>query len=166
MRQPLVAPVDEHDEQCRRNGIDPHRIILELTESSATQDHAVALDILTRIRLKGFKLSIDDFGTGYSSMTKLAQLPVSEIKIDRSFVGTITRSQESRTIVESTLGLARSLALTTVAEGVEDAATLELLRTLGCDLAQGYHIARPMDAQAAGEWLAAWERDHPPGVPA
>ncbi|HEY6545665.1 MAG TPA: EAL domain-containing response regulator [Dokdonella sp.] len=159
-----VRFADQMHEQCRRHGVDPRRIILELTESSATQDHAAALDILTRIRLKGFKLSIDDFGTGYSSMTKLAQLPVSEIKIDRSFVGSITRSLESRTIVESTLGLARSLALTTVAEGVEDAATLELLRTLGCDLAQGYHIARPMDAQAAGEWLAAWERDHAPGV--
>jgi EAL domain-containing protein (putative c-di-GMP-specific phosphodiesterase class I)/ActR/RegA family two-component response regulator len=153
-----VRFADQLHEQCRRHGVDPSRIILELTESSAAQDHAVALDILTRIRLKGFQLSIDDFGTGYSSMTKLAQLPVSEVKIDRSFVGSMTRSVESRKIVESTIGLARSLALTTVAEGVEDATTLDLLKKLGCDMAQGYHIARPMDAKAAGEWLGEWER--------
>ena len=152
-------------EQCRRHGVDPRRVVLELTESSASADRAVALDILTRIRLKGFKLSIDDFGTGYSSMTKLAELPVSEIKIDRSFVGSMRASVESRKIVESTIGLASSLGLTTVAEGVEDAATLELLRTLGCDLAQGYHIAHPMDGQAASDWLDEWERVHPGVAP-
>ncbi|HEX7769142.1 MAG TPA: EAL domain-containing protein, partial [Dokdonella sp.] len=156
-----VRFADQLHEQCRRHRVDPRRIILELTESSAAQDHAIALDILTRFRLKGFRLSIDDFGTGYSSMTKLAQLPVSEVKIDRSFVGSMTASVESRKIVESTIGLARSLGLTTVAEGVEDAATLELLGTLGCDLAQGYYIARPMPASAVADWLAGWEREHP-----
>jgi len=160
-----VRFADQLHEQCRRHAVDPRRVILELTESSAAQDHAIALDILTRIRLKGFRLSIDDFGTGYSSMTKLAQLPVSEIKIDRSFVGSISVSLESRKIVESTIGLARSLGLTTVAEGVEDAATLDLLKSLGCDLAQGYHIARPMDAQASVHWLDEWERGHPGSVP-
>ena len=143
--------------RCRAHGIDPARVILELTESSAMQDATVALDILTRIRIKGFKLSIDDFGTGYSSMMQLAKLPVSELKIDRSFVASMIDSAESRKIVESTIGLGRGLGLTTVAEGVEDARTLDLLETLGCDLAQGYHIARAMEGGAARRWLAEWQ---------
>jgi EAL domain-containing protein (putative c-di-GMP-specific phosphodiesterase class I)/ActR/RegA family two-component response regulator len=140
--------------QCAQNRVDPERIILELTESSATHDAAVALDILTRLRIKGFQLSIDDFGTGYSSMTQLAKLPVSELKIDRSFVASMTASAESRKIVESTINLAKALGLSTVAEGVEDAATADMLETLGCDLAQGFHFARAMSGPMVERWLA------------
>jgi EAL domain-containing protein (putative c-di-GMP-specific phosphodiesterase class I)/FixJ family two-component response regulator len=147
---------------CTRLRVPPERVVLELTESSAMTDAAAALDILTRLRLKGFRLSIDDFGTGWSSMTQLAKLPVSELKVDRSFVHSMTRLPDSRKIVESTLGLARSLGLATVAEGVEDAATADLLASLGCELAQGYLFARPMGGAEAANWLIdhAGDRGH------
>ena len=152
-----VGVADILHAQCMKCGVDPQRVILELTETSAMQDAAVALDILTRLCLKGFKLSIDDFGTGYSSMTQLAKLPVSEIKIDRSFVASMRTSAEAAKIVASTIGLGKALGLTTVAEGVENAATSDMLETLGCELAQGFHYARPMAGPAAQHWLV--ERD-------
>ncbi|HEY0181044.1 MAG TPA: EAL domain-containing protein, partial [Dokdonella sp.] len=129
----------------------------ELTESSALQNPAIALDVLARFRLKGFALSIDDFGTGYSTMTQLAQLPVSEIKIDRSFVAAMAESIEAAKIVEFTIRLARGLGLTTVAEGVDNADTLTALEALGCDLAQGFLIAPPMEGASASRWLLQWE---------
>jgi EAL domain-containing protein (putative c-di-GMP-specific phosphodiesterase class I)/signal transduction histidine kinase/ligand-binding sensor domain-containing protein/ActR/RegA family two-component response regulator len=140
-------------ERCEQLGVDPTRITLELTETSAMLDAVDALDFLTRLRLRGYELAIDDFGTGFSSMMQLARLPFSQLKIDKSFVMSMAESVESRKIVESTISLARALNLVTVAEGVEDAAAMEALRELGCDRAQGYHIARPMDAQAALHWL-------------
>lgn len=140
-------------EQCERWGLKPERITLELTETSAMLDAVDALDTLTRLRLKGYGLAIDDFGTGFSSMLQLARLPFSQIKIDKSFVMSMGESSESRKIVESTISLGRALGLITVAEGVEDAAALQALRELGCDRAQGYHVARPMDGAAALRWL-------------
>jgi EAL domain-containing protein (putative c-di-GMP-specific phosphodiesterase class I)/FixJ family two-component response regulator len=148
-----VSFADVMHEQCRRHDVPPERVVLELTETSAMQDAAAALDILTRLRLKGFRLSIDDFGTGWSTMTQLSKLPVSELKVDRSFVASMATSGESRKIVDSTISLARSLGLATVAEGVEDAATADLLSALGCDFAQGYLFARPMEGTAAAHWL-------------
>lgn len=138
---------------CQAVGLAPGRVILELTETSAMHDPANAMDVLTRLRLKGFRLAIDDFGTGYSSMSQLARMPFSEIKIDRLFVSTALRSPESRTIVRSIIELARNLGVESVAEGVEDEETLELLRDLRCDLVQGYHIARPMEAADASDWV-------------
>lgn len=135
------------------HAIDPGTIILELTETGAMTSLAEALDVLTRMRIKGFRLAIDDFGTGYSSMVQLARLPFSEIKIDKSFVGAMLSSSEARKIVESTIHLGRSLELQIVAQGVEDAATADLLRDLGCDMAQGYFFARPMDGDATKAWL-------------
>jgi EAL domain-containing protein (putative c-di-GMP-specific phosphodiesterase class I) len=113
----------------------------------------MTLDLLTRLRMKGFQLSIDDFGTGYSSMLQLVRLPFSEIKVDKSFVTTATRSTESRVVVESIIALGSSLGLRVVAEGVEDAETMQYLREAQCDLAQGYFIARPMPGEAVWEWL-------------
>lgn len=140
---------------CTLLNISPLRIYLELTETSAMTDRATAFDILTRLRIKGFHLSIDDFGSGYSSMQQLARLPFSEIKVDRSFVLSMNESSESKKIVDSIVSLGQSLGLTTVAEGVETLESLHLLRGLGCDLAQGYYFARPMDGAAAVQWLAA-----------
>lgn len=134
---------------CRAHGIATERIVLELTETGAMHDPTSALDVLTRLRIKGFQLSIDDFGTGYSSLAQLSRLPFSEIKIDRSFVMSMRNSDESRKIVAATISLGRSLGLTTVAEGIEDSETAELLRNLGCDLGQGYHFGRPLGADAA-----------------
>lgn len=141
-----------HD-RCIRSKVDPARIILELTETTAPRRTAELLDILTRVRLKGFQLSIDDFGTGYSSLVQLAQLPFSEIKIDRSFVWALNASDEARKIVATTVGLGKQLQLSTVAEGVETEAQARALAELQCDQAQGYFFARPMPGDVASAWL-------------
>jgi len=151
---------DRLQEACAEHNIDPRRICLELTETSAMDNSAVAFDVLTRLRIKGFSLSIDDFGTGYSSMMQLARLPFSEIKIDRSFVMSMRSSPESMTIVESTIQLGKRLALTTTAEGVESPETLRALRELGCDLAQGYYFARPMSGEDTRTCLSEWTGRH------
>jgi EAL domain-containing protein (putative c-di-GMP-specific phosphodiesterase class I) len=148
-----VSFADLLHERCTRFGVDPARIILELTETTAPRQTAELLDILTRVRLKGFQLSIDDFGTGYSSLVQLAQLPFSEIKIDRSFVQGLHSSDEARKIVATTVGLGKQLQLTTVAEGVENEAQAHALADLRCDQAQGYFFARPMDGATAQAWL-------------
>jgi EAL domain-containing protein (putative c-di-GMP-specific phosphodiesterase class I)/ActR/RegA family two-component response regulator len=139
---------------CRELMIDPGRLIFELTESSAMTDPVAALGLLTRMRMKGFQLSIDDFGTGYSSMVQLVRLPFSEIKVDKSFVMAAAQSQEARTVTKSIVDLGHSLGLLTTAEGVEDAPTLDFLNAIGCDLAQGYFIARPMLGDVANDWMA------------
>jgi EAL domain-containing protein (putative c-di-GMP-specific phosphodiesterase class I) len=148
-----VIFTDVLNEQCALLGLDPARIVLELTETSATQRTADAMDILTRVRLKGFQLSIDDFGTGYSSLVQLAQLPFSEIKVDKSFVAAMFGSEEADKIVAITIALGKALHLDTVAEGVENERQLHALAELECDQAQGFHIARPMDGEAARAWL-------------
>lgn len=129
---------------CLQAQVDPRRIILELTETSAVDTSAAVLDAMSRLRIKGFALGIDDFGTGYSTMMQLMRLPFSEIKIDRTFVGNMHDNDDSMTIVHSTIELGQRLGLTTVAEGVETAAQMQTLKTLHCDLAQGYHFSRPM----------------------
>lgn len=148
-----VSFTDLLHERCTRFKVDPTRVILELTETTAPRQIAEVLDILTRVRLKGFQLSIDDFGTGYSSLVQLAQLPFSEIKIDKSFVSGLHSSDEARKIVAITIGLGKQLQLTTVAEGVEHAEQVHVLTELQCDQAQGYFFARPMDGDSARTWL-------------
>jgi EAL domain-containing protein (putative c-di-GMP-specific phosphodiesterase class I)/ActR/RegA family two-component response regulator len=142
--------------RCEQAGLAPARLTLELTESSAMGDPVRSLELLTRLRVRGFHLAIDDFGTGYSSMVQLVRLPFSEIKVDKSFVMEVTRSAEARAVVKSVIDLGHSLGLTAVAEGVEDAATLEFLRSVNCDLAQGYFVAPPMPGAEAAQWIAAW----------
>jgi len=138
--------------QCAELGLSPQRVTLELTESSAVRNFGDALDILTRLRIKGFQLSIDDFGTGYASMVQLSRLPFTELKVDKSFVMSMVASSESRDIVAASLDLGQKLGLTTVAEGVENTGTLQLLKALGCDQVQGYLLARPMPGDAARSW--------------
>ncbi len=146
---------DRVAEACTRAALDPGRVILELTETSAMEDATSSLGLLTRLRVKGFQLSIDDFGTGYSSMVELVRLPFSEMKVDKSFVMAQGASAEARTVIRSIVELGHSLGLKVTAEGVEDAAALEFLRQSGCDYAQGFFIARPMPAQALSDWIAA-----------
>jgi EAL domain-containing protein (putative c-di-GMP-specific phosphodiesterase class I) len=153
LHEPRLA--DALESECRKAGIQPARVTLELTETAAMQDAIQMMDVLTRLRLKGFKLAIDDFGTGYSSLVQLHRLPFSEIKIDRTFVADCTVSAESRSIVRLVIDLAHALGMKAVAEGVESAEALDLLRSLGCDEAQGYFISRPI---AAGEIPAAITR--------
>lgn len=138
---------------CGNHLMDTASVIIEVTESSAMSDQTTALDLLTRLRLKGFQLSIDDFGVGYSSLVQLARMPFSELKIDRSFVMTALQSTESRNIVRAIIGLGKSLGLRTVAEGVEDLGTFGFLKDAGCDLAQGYFIGRPMSGDAISRWM-------------
>jgi len=134
----------------------PERVILELTETATMHDPEEAQHILSQLRAEGFKLSIDDFGTGYSSMAQLAKLPFTELKIDKSFVTTMETSSKSRKVVASTLKLAESLGLETIAEGVENTLAAIGLRELGCRYGQGYYFARPMDQAAAKTWLTQW----------
>jgi EAL domain-containing protein (putative c-di-GMP-specific phosphodiesterase class I)/ActR/RegA family two-component response regulator len=140
---------------CAELDLAPERVIVELTETSAMEDPLASLSLLTRLRVKGFQLSIDDFGTGYSSMVQLVRLPFSEIKVDKSFVINAARSEEARMVIRSIVDLGHSLGLTLTGEGVEDAWTLEFLHGVGCDLAQGYHIARPMTGGEVTAWVAA-----------
>ncbi len=154
-----AALVEEIEARCTAHDIAPARIILELTETATMADPVASLDLLTRLRAKGFLLAIDDFGTGFSSMVQLVRLPFSEIKVDKSFVMTSGTSLESRKVIRSVVELGRSLSLTTTAEGVEDEGVLALLRELGCDLAQGYLESRPLPAEAAREWTVRHLRD-------
>jgi EAL domain-containing protein (putative c-di-GMP-specific phosphodiesterase class I) len=136
------------DQRCRDAGVDPEMMLLELTETGTMREPTQMMDVLTRLRLKGFKLSIDDFGTGYSSLVQLQRMPFSELKIDQSFVKEMTSNKGCHIIAEIVVTLARKLGLQSVAEGVETAATLDSLIAMGCDIAQGYHLGRPMAADA------------------
>jgi EAL domain-containing protein (putative c-di-GMP-specific phosphodiesterase class I)/CheY-like chemotaxis protein len=136
--------------------LDPKYIVLEITETAAMTDVGKALENLTRLRMKHFALSIDDYGTGYSSMQQLSRIPFSELKIDQSFVFSALENESSKVILASSLEMARKLGLKAVAEGVETRAHWNLLQSLGCDIAQGYFIAKPMEAGAFEEWALHW----------
>lgn len=140
------------------NQIRPEFFTLEITETGLMTELVKSLDILTRIRMKGFNLSIDDFGTGYSSLSLLHKMPFNELKIDRSFVAEMMSDPDSRSIVETCIMLARKLGMRTVAEGIEDLPTLMELRALGCEYAQGYYIAKPMPIEALPDWFHLWKR--------
>ena len=136
-----------------RYAIPADLICLEITESGFMEDPAHAQRILEQLHDIGVHLSIDDYGTGYSSLSYIARLPVDELKIDRSFVSRMTQDDITSMIVRSTIELGHSLGLKVVAEGVEDEASFRFLRELGCDLAQGYFMSRPLAAPALEEWL-------------
>ncbi|MGE0735295.1 MAG: EAL domain-containing protein [Alphaproteobacteria bacterium] len=137
-----------------RGGIPSANLTVEVTES-ATQHAIHLLDILTRFRIRGTRISLDDFGIGYSSLVQLQQQPFSEMKIDKSFVMQAHASKDCRIIVKTIIDLAHNLGLMVVAEGVETQPVLDLLGDYGCDVAQGYHIARPMTADALFDWVTA-----------
>jgi EAL domain-containing protein (putative c-di-GMP-specific phosphodiesterase class I)/CheY-like chemotaxis protein len=134
--------------------IAPSRITVEITETAAMEDPAFTASQVTRLRIKGFDVALDDFGTGYGSLVELHRMPVSKLKIDRSFVKNLVSDKSAQAIVRSIIGLARNLDLQVVAEGVENAETLDLLRSYDCGLAQGFHIARPMPVADIDAWLA------------
>lgn len=138
-------------------GVEPSQLVIEVTESRMMKDPQVALDILTRLRLKRVGVSIDDFGTGHSSLAQLHHIPFDELKIDRSFAHGACRDAALRAILLPSLDMARQLGITTVAEGVEDAEDWHYLRAQGCTLAQGCFIARPMPPQSMTAWAAEWE---------
>ena len=143
---------------ANKYNISTKRITLEITESWKTHDTTSALDILTRLRLKGFMLSIDDFGTGFSSMTQLKQIPFTELKLDQSFVRGAQHDKQARIIVETCIELGHRLGLHVVAEGVEKQSDWDLVTELGCDEVQGYFVARPMPGSNIPAWLERWNR--------
>lgn len=133
--------------KCREAGVPPQSITLELTETTFTADGIILLEVLGRLRLKGFHLSIDDFGIGYSSIAQLLRLPFSELKVDQSFVTNLDRVRESRVVTKTIIDMAHNLGLSAVAEGVETEAVMCLLAEFGCDIAQGYLFSKPVDAE-------------------
>jgi EAL domain-containing protein (putative c-di-GMP-specific phosphodiesterase class I) len=134
-------------------GVPPSQLKLEVTESALMTDPETARTVLQELEDLGIEISIDDFGTGYSSLAYLINLPVCEVKIDRSFVSKMESGSRESIIVTSTINLAHHLGLRAVAEGVEDTALLERLQELNCDAAQGFGIGRPMPGPAATDWL-------------
>jgi diguanylate cyclase (GGDEF)-like protein len=137
----------------------PEALQLEITESMIMSDPDRALATVTRLSDLGVRMSVDDFGTGYSSLANLRKLPIDELKIDRSFVSPMLQDESDLIIVRSTINLGHDLGLRIIAEGVEDAQTLDRLALLGCDLAQGFHVSRPMAADAFTDWLKESEPD-------
>jgi EAL domain-containing protein (putative c-di-GMP-specific phosphodiesterase class I) len=133
--------------------VDPRFLKIEITESSIMADPAHALAIMAMLQSIGVRLSIDDFGTGYSSLTHLRELPIDEIKIDKSFVTGMNSSDADAAIVRTVIDLAHNLGKQVCAEGVEDEATWRRLCEMGCDLAQGYWISRPLSAGDLMQWL-------------
>jgi diguanylate cyclase (GGDEF)-like protein len=164
------ALVDDVSALLRRYGTPARRVTLEVTESVLMTDPARAMEVLSELRGLGVHLALDDFGTGWSSLTHLQRMPVDEIKIDRSFVAAMATDASSAAIVSSTVDLAHALGLRVVAEGIEDEATWTRLRTVGCDAAQGYYLAKPLapgDLEAQLDAITERARaasDHP--VPA
>ena len=133
--------------------IECSQLEMEITETAIMEDPSGALDVLTKLSHMGITLSIDDFGTGYSSLSYLNKLPVNTIKIDKSFVIDMLSNEDAALIVQSTIGLAHDLGLRVVAEGIESAASWKRLAELGCDVAQGYHVARPMPDHDLKQWV-------------
>jgi diguanylate cyclase (GGDEF)-like protein len=144
-------------------GLPPEALQLEITESMIMSDPERALATVSRLSALGVRLSVDDFGTGYSSLANLRKMPIDELKIDRSFVSPMLRNESDLIIVRSTINLGHDLGLNVIAEGVEDSSTLEELAQLGCDLAQGYHVSKPMPADVFNDWLVETvpHRPHP-----
>jgi diguanylate cyclase (GGDEF)-like protein len=153
-----VGLPDEVEALLRYEAVPPTALTLEITESSIMADPVRSIGVLNRLADLGIMLSIDDFGTGYSSLSYLKKLPVGEVKVDRSFVMNMSADPDDAVIVRSTIDLAANLGLRVVAEGVEDQATWDQLRSLGCDAAQGYFLGRPMPVLQLDRWLAAQNR--------
>lgn len=151
----LYAAIDAAD-------LPPDRLVLEVTEDSFLVDPERTREVLADLRGHQVQISIDDYGTGFSSLTYLRNLPVQELKIDRTLIGNVAQDERSRMIVASTVGLAHALDLRIVAEGVEGADDLEALAAMDVDTVQGYHFARPMPAWQVGAWMQKWADTHPP----
>jgi EAL domain-containing protein (putative c-di-GMP-specific phosphodiesterase class I)/CheY-like chemotaxis protein len=144
-------------EMTRSAGTDPTHVLLEITETRLMVNFASSLEVIGRLRLKGFRLSIDDFGTGYANHEKLVRMPFDEIKIDRAFVHNATNDTAARAVLESSVDLGHILGMQVVGEGTETLEDWNLLAAIGCDIAQGYYLARPMPADKFIDWKIEWE---------
>jgi EAL domain-containing protein (putative c-di-GMP-specific phosphodiesterase class I)/ActR/RegA family two-component response regulator len=146
----------------RENNLDPSMITLELTETAAMQDPAVALDILARLRVKNINICLDDFGTGASSLTHLYKMPFSEVKLDNQFTNDMRLREDARALVEGLVYLAHKLKMRACAEGVEDEATLEMLEAMHCDKAQGHLFGAAVRARELEAVVERWNGRYAP----
>jgi len=153
----LLEFPDHATELAAKAGVEPHLITLEVTERQVMGELSTVLDVLNRLRLKRFRLAIDDFGTGHSSLAQLRDLPFDELKIDRGFVRGAATDETRRAICIASVRMAQQLKMQAVAEGIEDVEDLNLLRYIGCDVGQGYFIARPMPAEDMLNWMVTWK---------
>ncbi len=154
----LTLP-EQLTDMLRSYGMGTTSLTLEITENALMTELVTSLDILTRMRLKGIRLSVDDFGTGYSSLKLLHRIPFSELKIDRAFVSNMREDSEALSIVKICIMLGHELGMQVIAEGVEDQLTLDLLTEMGCELAQGFHIARPIPSAQLFAWIQNWNAE-------
>ena len=139
------------------SGIEPRLLVLEITETVLMADYELASRRLEQLKELGVRIAMDDFGTGYSSLSYLSRFPVDILKMDRSFLAS-NASPQATGLAAAIVALGDSLRLEVVAEGIEQSAQYQALRDLGCDLGQGFFIARPMDVDATREWLADADR--------
>ena len=137
----------------QKNNIEPDRLILEITESAMMQDPNMGLNLLNQLHDLGVQISIDDYGTGYSSLAYLKRLPVSEMKIDRTFIKDMAVDEDDKLIVGTTIDMGHNFGLRVIAEGVEDGQTVDLLKQMGCDQVQGYYYAKPMPVDELYDWM-------------
>jgi EAL domain-containing protein (putative c-di-GMP-specific phosphodiesterase class I) len=135
----------------------PSGIVIEVTESLFIEDIDRISDLLGLLQNDGYLISLDDFGTGYSSLNILAKLPINELKIDKSFIRDILSDTHDRALIQSIIGIAKSLDLPCLAEGVEEAEQIRLLNAFGCDLFQGYYFAQPMTAETLAAYLSEFD---------
>ncbi len=142
-------------DSARALSVDLRFLVLEVTETSASENMDQVIDNLNLLAKAGCSIALDDFGTGYSSLSYLSRLPIHELKIDRSFIASMSNSESDLRIVENTVALARTLKIQTVAEGIEDEKMLATVAALGCDRAQGYLLGKPMPVAAFSEWATA-----------
>jgi len=150
----------------RHHGVPPGDITVEITETEVSRNPVRLADVAMRLHLKGFRLSVDDFGMGQSGLAQLQQVPFTELKIDRAFVAGCATSTLKRSVVETSLALARTLQMLSVAEGVETQDDVDTLSALDCDVFQGYFYARPMCEDDLVAWLARWPSRPAESLPA
>jgi EAL domain-containing protein (putative c-di-GMP-specific phosphodiesterase class I) len=157
--------VEQVTELLRRHGVPPDLLELEITESCVVSDVGKVKRLLARLRALGLRVAVDDFGTGFTTLAELKDLPIDVLKVDRSFIKGMAENANHLLIVQSVLELSRNLGLTAVAEGVEDQGAMAALQDLGCQVAQGYHIARPLPAEEFSKWYRQWGSAHPAACP-
>jgi EAL domain-containing protein (putative c-di-GMP-specific phosphodiesterase class I) len=147
------------EEKVRTHDLPAHRLIIEVSEAGIAHEASDALENLVHLRAAGFGLAIDDFGTGHIEPDQLARIPATELKIDRKMLAGAARRPALRELLVQAVQTARELKFTAVAEGVETREEWDLVNELGCDMAQGYFIARPMSGEELGPWVEAWRAD-------
>ena len=149
---------DMVEDLLSRYHVPADRLMLELSETSAMTDAEQSLGILKRLRKKGVELCLDDFGTASSPLFMLYRMPFSEVKVDTSIILEVRRSEEARCVVAAVVNLAHALGLNVCAEGVESEPTLNFLRSVGCDIAQGFYVCKPLPNDRAYRFLARWTK--------